>query len=97
MTNFCSWNPSLDMNNNGVITISDVGLLFLEWLRAPGMFLTNLIQETSVGLFFEVSYYTCRGLMMSTFSILFWIIFLFFLLTYGSSFKDWLLANPPKR
>ena len=97
MTNFCGWNPSWDMNHNGVVTISDVGALFLEWLLAPGMLITNLIQDTSVGLFFEMSYYTCRGLTMSVFSFLFWIVFLFSLLMYGATFKDWLLANPPKR
>jgi hypothetical protein len=97
MINFCGWNPSWDMNHNGVVTISDFGSLFLEWLLAPGMLITNLIQDTSVGLFFEMSYYTCRGLMMSTFSFLFWIFILFNVLMFGAAFKDWLLANPPKR
>ena len=97
MKNFCSLNLSLDMNNNGIITISDVGYLFRELFHAPGMFLINLIQETRVGLFFEASYYKCRGSVMSTFSMLFWASFLLIIFMYGPPVKDWLLGNPPKR
>ena len=74
MENVCRMSPAWDMNGDGLVTISDLGNLFKELLAIPARLLINGLHGTSIGNFFEISYYTCSGNFMGTVSVVFWIV-----------------------
>ena len=75
------WFPSLDMNYDGVFTISDVGLWFPWLFFFPGdlivLVFINIIPP--LGRFFEMNVESYGGIFSAIVSVLFW-----FMLIFGS-------------
>jgi hypothetical protein len=76
----CVQDYFVDFNGDGSVTISDIASSIGYWLRLPGRYVIQSINDTGLGNFFEVNINSCDNWVSIVFSFLIWISF-FSLLT----------------
>lgn len=75
----------LDMNGDGMFTISDVGLLFKAAFLLPSSFVASMLHRyDATAQFFEIDCSSGRGLGGATFSFVAWLALLALLATAES-------------
>lgn len=76
----CVQDYFVDFNRDGSVTISDIVSSIGYWLRLPGRYVIQSINDTAVGKFFEINFNSCDNWLSIAFSILIWL-WLFSILT----------------
>ncbi len=78
----CVQDYSVDFNGDGSVTISDIASSIGYWLRLPGRYVIQSIDDTGLGKFFEIGFSSCDNLVSVVFSLFVWV-WLLSLLTKG--------------
>ena len=89
------WHFVADINNSGLVTISDIWLLF-KWLYFyPGDYLINFFveQEPEIGRFLELSYSYYGGFLSGFISLFSWITAIAMVVTSFNKLDDWYVSN----